>query len=206
MDLNHWARAAYYLVIDLEATTSEGGHAFPKEEMETIEIGAVLVQASTLKVVDEFQTFVRPIRHPALLPFCTALTSIQQRDVDRAPLFPAALAELHARMVVGRERVVWGSWGQYDDNQLRQDCALHSVPYDMPPHLNMKEALSAAQGWRRRFGMANALTRCGLKLEGVHHRGIDDARNIARLLPWIVGEKRALKKDRHNHEKKRSQR
>ena len=205
MNLKTWARATFYLVVDLEATTSEGGRAFPKQEMEAIEIGAVLLRASTLSIVDEFQIFVRPIRHPVLLPFCTALTGIQQADVDAAQLFPEAFAKLRERMIVGRERVVWGSWGQFDADQLRQDCELHRVAYEMPPHLNLKEALSEAQGWRRRFGMANALTRCGLQLEGVHHRGIDDARNIARLLPWIVGDKRALKRDRRDQEKRRKQ-
>jgi inhibitor of KinA sporulation pathway (predicted exonuclease) len=138
-----------------------------------------------------------------LLPFCTALTGIQQGDVDSAPLFPEAFAKLRERMVVGRERVVWGSWGQFDADQLYQDGELHRVAYEMPPHLNLKEALSEKQEWRRRFGMANALIRCGLRLEGVHHRGIDDAKNIARLMPWIVGDKRALKRDRRDQEKKR---
>ncbi|MDF2697512.1 MAG: Inhibitor of the KinA pathway to sporulation, putative exonuclease, partial [Labilithrix sp.] len=32
-----------------------------------------------------------------------------------------------------------------------------------------------------------ALEHAGLTLEGTHHRGIDDARNIARLLPWLLG-------------------
>ncbi|GIS61919.1 MAG: hypothetical protein CM1200mP2_41440 [Planctomycetaceae bacterium] len=36
--------------------------------------------------------------------------------------------------------------------------------------------------------MAAALKEVGLELRGTHHRGIDDARNIARLLPFIVGE------------------
>ena len=35
--------------------------------------------------------------------------------------------------------------------------------------------------------MAGALRRVGLTLQGTHHRGIDDARNIARLLPWSLG-------------------
>jgi len=51
----------------------------------------------------------------------------------------------------------------------------------------LKDALSSVQGWRKVYGMAKALTRCGLTLKGAHHRGIDDARNIARMLPWIVG-------------------
>jgi inhibitor of KinA sporulation pathway (predicted exonuclease) len=58
----------FYLVIDLEATTSDDG-SLPPDEMETIEIGAVLADARTLAVVDEFQSFVRPVRRPRLLPF-----------------------------------------------------------------------------------------------------------------------------------------
>ena len=54
----------------------------------------------------------------------------------------------------------------------------------------MKRAFSEAQARpRKKLGMAEALKHCGLPLEGTHHRGIDDARNIARLLPWIVGPK-----------------
>ncbi len=49
---------------------------------------------------------------------------------------------------------------------------------------------SRSQGLKKKQGMAEALKLCGLKLEGAHHRGIDDARNIARMLPWIVGDKR----------------
>jgi inhibitor of KinA sporulation pathway (predicted exonuclease) len=37
------------------------------------------------------------------------------------------------------------------------------------------------------MGMAAALRRCHLPLHGTLHRGIDDARNIARLLPFVVG-------------------
>ena len=183
-----WARANYYLVIDLEATTSEGGKDFPAAEMETIEIGCVLVRASTLEPIEEFDTFVRPVRHAVLLPFCTALTSITQAMVDGAPLFHEAFAEMRRRMLSGRDGLVaWGSWGQYDADQLQRDCVLHGVHYDMPTHLNLKDALSDAQGWRKRYGMAKALTRCGLPLQGKHHRGIDDARNIARMLPFFVG-------------------
>ena len=35
--------------------------------------------------------------------------------------------------------------------------------------------------------MTQALRLCRLPLEGTHHRGMDDARNIARTLPWITG-------------------
>jgi inhibitor of KinA sporulation pathway (predicted exonuclease) len=181
--------ATHYLVIDLEATCSED-RAIPPDRMETIEIGAVLVRASTFVVEDEFQSFVRPVRHPVLLPFCTKLTGITQAMVDGAPGFPEAFAALRKHLVSGRAGLMWGSWGRYDERQLKQDCALHRVPFHMPPHVNLKTTFAETQGVRKKQGMAQALALCGLKLEGAHHRGIDDARNIARMLPWIVGTRR----------------
>jgi inhibitor of KinA sporulation pathway (predicted exonuclease) len=37
--------------------------------------------------------------------------------------------------------------------------------------------------------MKEALKLAEIELEGTHHRGIDDARNIAKLLPYILGKK-----------------
>ena len=37
--------------------------------------------------------------------------------------------------------------------------------------------------------MAKALQLVDLPLEGTHHRGIDDARNIAKLLPYMLEQK-----------------
>ena len=78
-----------YLVVDLEATCDERGR-LPREEMETIEIGAVLIdgallmKSGALESRGEFQCFIRPIRHPVLSEFCRQLTSIRQEDVDQA--------------------------------------------------------------------------------------------------------------------------
>ncbi len=49
----------HWLVIDLEATTEEGG--WPVEEMEIIEIGASLVAEADGRELDHFQRFVRPV-------------------------------------------------------------------------------------------------------------------------------------------------
>jgi inhibitor of KinA sporulation pathway (predicted exonuclease) len=37
--------------------------------------------------------------------------------------------------------------------------------------------------------MNQALELVGMEIIGTHHRGIDDGRNIARLLPYIVGDR-----------------
>jgi len=173
-----------YLVIDLEATCDDRG-AVPRHQMEIIEIGAVVVDGTDLLPRDEFQTFVRPVRNPTLTPFCTALTSITQAMVDGAPGFAAAIASL-AEFMGGRD-LMFCSWGAYDNNQFSQDARHHGVglPFGNR-HLNLKAEFSAHSGTRKRFGMAAALRAVGLPLTGTHHRGIDDARNIAALLPHCI--------------------
>lgn len=175
----------HFLVIDLEATCDDRG-AVPKHEMEIIEIGAVLVAEADLSVVGELQTFIRPRRHPTLTPFCTELTSITQAQVDGGVTFPEALLALR-RFVDGR-RALFSSWGDYDRNQFEQDARHHgvSLPFD-GRHLNIKKRFSETLRDPKRYGMSAALARVGLPLVGTHHRGIDDARNIARLLPFALG-------------------
>ena len=59
----------YLYCVDLEATCDEVGEsesprplAVVPDQMETIEIGLVVIDLETLEVVDEFQRFVRPQR------------------------------------------------------------------------------------------------------------------------------------------------
>lgn len=177
----------FYLIIDLEATCSDDG-SVPRHEMEIIEIGAVLLQARTFEVESELQTFVRPVRHPRLTPFCTGLTSITQEEVAAAPLFPEALRSLKEWME-GFGDALFCSWGEYDRLQFLQDCRFHGVEYPFGAgHLNLKEEFSRTLGTGRRFGVGGALRRLGLGFEGTHHRGIDDARNIARIVRAVAGE------------------
>lgn len=57
----------HHLIIDFVATCSND-RLLPREEMEIIEIGAVMLAEPNLIAVSEFQTFVRPIRHPRIFP------------------------------------------------------------------------------------------------------------------------------------------
>lgn len=178
----------YILVVDLEATCCDR-QSIRRQEMEIIEIGAVMVDSQSLEPVDEFQTFVRPVRNPRLTPFCTQLTSITQTMVDTAPGLPEALSAFK-NWLSGYPGYLFTSWGDYDKNQFTQDCRYHQQPWPFAgPHLNIKVQFSKAQNLRKRHGMAGALRIAGLDLSGTHHRGIDDARNMVRLLPYITGRK-----------------
>jgi len=63
---------------------------------------------------------------------------------------------LRQAMLVRRWGVVWGSWGLFDDTQLRRDCAFHGVEYPIPEHMNLKNVFSAVHGRRKRYGMVKA--------------------------------------------------
>ena len=175
-----------WLVIDLEATTEEGG--WPVEEMEVIEIGASLVDA-TGREVDHFQRFVRPQRRPLLTSFCRELTHISQADVDGAaplaevwPQFERWLAQ-HSPRLAG-----WASWGDYDRRQLELEWRQQHIDSHLSqvPHLNLKQRFAQARQLKRPVGLNTALQLAGLHFQGQQHRALEDARNTARLLPLAL--------------------
>ena len=54
-----------YVIVDLEATCWAGGEQ-PRDDMETIEICAMLLAGVTGPVAAVFGVFVRPVVHPLL--------------------------------------------------------------------------------------------------------------------------------------------
>ncbi|MDY7013377.1 MAG: 3'-5' exonuclease [Cyanobacteriota bacterium] len=185
MDL---ARYDFFLVLDLEATCCDA-KTIKRHEMEIVEIGAVMVESKNLETIDEFQTFIQPIRYPILTEFCKTLTSISQEQVDCAPQYPEAIAKFKAWMS-SYSNFIFGSWGDYDRKQLEQDSRFHQIPYPIASeHINLKAVFTTQQNLPKRYGMNQALELANIPLEGTHHRGIDDARNIAKLLPYCLGRK-----------------
>jgi len=174
------------LVIDLEATTEEGG--WPVAEMEIIEIGATLVNQDG-RELDHFERFVRPVRRPLLTHFCKELTHINQGSIDSAapltevwPMFERWLGHHRAR-VVG-----WASWGDYDRQQLEHEWHQHHLSSALTTlaYVNLKQRFAQARQLQRPPGLKGALQLAGMQFSGQQHRALVDARNTARLLPLIL--------------------
>jgi inhibitor of KinA sporulation pathway (predicted exonuclease) len=177
-------KTSYFLIIDLEATCSED-NTVPRHEMEIIEIGAVMLNSVTWEIDAEFQQFIQPVRNPQLTDFCTELTTISQKDVANALKFSEAIALLQEWMR-SYPGYVFCSWGDYDRKQFIQDCHYHKIDYPFDDqHRNIKKEFSEYLGTSKGFGMAKALQHLGIELQGIHHRGIDDARNIAAIFRHI---------------------
>jgi len=125
------------LVVDLEATCADDGSISP-EDMEIIEIGAVLVTDDG-DATRTFQAFVRPVERPQLTPFCLTLTGIGQQDIDEADAFPSCATRLGAFARSHADQISsWGSWGAYDRKQLQRDSERHGIanPLAVLPHIN----------------------------------------------------------------------
>jgi inhibitor of KinA sporulation pathway (predicted exonuclease) len=172
-----------YIVVDLEATCWADVRDYAR--METIEIGAVELPAADGPPTREFSRFVRPAVEPELSEFCRRLTTIRQKDVGRSDEFPTVLVEFAEW--IGEDPFVLCSWGGYDLTQFRTDCDRHglTLPESFERHVNLKKAFARLVGIKE-CGMERALAHMGLPLDGTHHRGIDDARNIARLAVLVL--------------------
>jgi inhibitor of KinA sporulation pathway (predicted exonuclease) len=122
---------------------------------------------------------VRPQRSQ-VSPFCTELTGLTQADVDGGVDFATACALVRDDLR-GRYRP-WASWGDYDRRQFERQCVGPTRYPFGSRHINVKERFATAFGLRRGVGMSRALAHAGLPLEGHHHRGDDDAWNIAGIV------------------------
>ncbi|MEZ4426296.1 MAG: 3'-5' exonuclease [Nannocystaceae bacterium] len=178
------------VILDFEATCQEGA---PPDPQEVIEFPSVLVSLRERAVIAEFESFVRPVHHPRLTPFCSQLTSITQADVEAAPTFPEVLAA-HQRWLEGERLlgpnadpfafVTCGDWDLV--TMLPAQCAAADIDITTLPAayrrwINIKQLFAAVTNKRKGFGMPTMLRTLGLTLEGRHHRGIDDCRNIAKI-------------------------
>lgn len=201
----------YYAVLDLEATCEEGRRNGPTYQAEVIELPTVLLDGRTMRVVDEFQSYVRPVVNPTLTAFCTELTGIQQSWVDGSPAFEAALRlhtgwlRQHGLAVNGAPGHSWAcvTCGDWDlktmlPDQLRllhrgdsgrgvksRTASRKALAKHFQRWVNIKQVYAQCVPTGRRqkaSDMTGMLRGLGLTLEGRHHSGIDDCRNIANVV------------------------
>ncbi len=201
-----WTRALI-LIVDVEATCWRGNPP-PGQESEIIEIGLCTFDPQSGERADRASILVRPQRS-TVSAFCTELTTLTQAEAEQGIAFAEACALLEERYR-SRERI-WASYGEYDRMQFETQCASFGVRYPFGAgsidieaaadrqragqpwlgrlpgqHLNVKRLFTAVHGLPRPTGMAGALRRLGIPLEGTHHRGGDDAWNIGAVLAAIL--------------------
>jgi inhibitor of KinA sporulation pathway (predicted exonuclease) len=171
------------LIVDVEATCWEGP-APEDQESEIIEIGLCTLDVASGERLEKRSLLVKPQRS-RVSPFCTELTSITQLMVDHGMSFMKACTILRQEYA-SKERV-WASYGDYDRRVFERQCREFQVEYPFGVrHLNIKTLFALVHATRYEPGMAEALRIMQLPLEGTHHRGGDDAWNIAGILSALL--------------------
>ncbi|XP_055545054.1 ERI1 exoribonuclease 2-like [Wyeomyia smithii] len=189
----------YIIVVDFEAT------CWPKEtqkwkKYEIIEFPAVLLNLETGKIEAEFRQHVMPVENPRLSEFCTELTGIRQEQVDAGVplntcllLFGKWLQKVLAERNLSLPKtnpydqtgsVAFATWSDWDLGAcLSKECARKRIakPACFDLWIDVK-AIYMQFYQRRPESFANALTNLDIVFEGRQHCGLDDSRNIARLI------------------------
>jgi inhibitor of KinA sporulation pathway (predicted exonuclease) len=171
------------LVIDVESTCWESGPP-PGQESDIIEIGLCMLDVATGQRRDRVSILVRPERS-TVSPYCTHLTTLTQEEVEGGISLQQACCLLEK--VYASKHRPWASYGDYDRKQFRRNCQARGVQYPFgDSHLNVKSLFGLTYNLGKELPLDQAMERLGFPLEGIHHRGEDDAWNIARILGHIL--------------------
>jgi inhibitor of KinA sporulation pathway (predicted exonuclease) len=175
------------LIVDLEATCWND-RPQSVDVMEVVEFGCALASLDGT-IEASFGQLVKPQINSELSEFCIELTGISQAMVNESPGYIEAVKRLDY-MLKNLHFDVWGSWGQYDFNQLKVEKDRYGIApkFTEIPHINIKAIWQSTKGHKKKAGLRKALAFLGFEFEGNQHRGEDDAKNIAKVLPYLESE------------------
>lgn len=169
------------VIFDIEATCEDRAIS-EHYNMETIEIGAVKLIDN--KPIDEFQTFIEPEYTSKLTPFCIKLTGITMDDLQGQPKFNKAIIDFYNFI---KDCDIY-SCGEFDRKFLTRELEDKGTKYE---HELIKNAINATHRdmkrnytrilSKKKTGMIGMAEELNIELTGLLHRGIDDARNLAKI-------------------------
>lgn len=174
------------LIVDVEATCWQGKIPHGMEN-EIIEIGICLLDVNSGEISDSRGILVKPEKS-VVSPFCTELTTITPEIVNQEGISFKDACNILRNEYQSQSRA-WASFGAYDYNQFQRQCLSTGFPFPFgPSHINVKTLFALKKKLVHEQGMAGALAILDIPLEGTHHRGIDDAKNIAKILNYILND------------------
>ena len=188
----------FIAILDFEATCWEKQEQRPNPKVqEIIEFPTLLIDTSNSEIISEFHEYVKPDVHQNLSKFCTDLTGIEQQTVDSGTNLDEVIKRHIEWLRLNDLEVIPGDGGKSfayvtcGDWDLKT-CLPNQLAYHgRKPHvcfqrwINIKHVFSEMIG-QKAGGMVGMLKKLNLKLEGRHHSGIDDCRNIHRIAQQLL--------------------
>lgn len=202
--------ADFLVVIDFEATCEERNP--PGYPHEIIEFPAVLIASGgedCPRIMDVFHAFVRPVINPHLSEFCKSLTGIDQETVDAADTFPMVHQRFVEWMEVkhglgSRATYLIVTDGPFDMGRFMY-LQMRHLGHDYPAYAshwaNLRKVFANfyKEGFYKETkdfklpGLQTMLTQLGMEFEGQPHSGVDDAKNIARIVVKLLYDRAVIR-------------
>ena len=174
----------HFLILDFEATCEKDVKIDPQE---IIEFPVLKICGKTFEEQTVFHEYVRPTKIPLLSAFCTDLTGITQQTVAESDVFESVYTRVND-WIAGQPlgEFIFVTCGDWDLKTMLPHQLGHADIRGAPPQyfsrwINIKKPFNAVMGFYPRHLNA-MLEAVGLQFEGRPHSGIDDCRNIARVL------------------------
>ena len=185
--------STYLCVLDFEATCWEN---IVKPTQEIIEFPSVLYELNwnkQVKFISEFAKYVRPVLETKLSKFCTDLTGISQSTVDQADPIEIVYEQHYQWLKANTPAnakihiITCGAWDI--KTMLPKEIKNKKLPYYSvyKSYINVKDEYEYFYKTKA-GGMAGMLDKLKLTLDGRHHSGIDDTRNIAKILLRLISD------------------
>ncbi|XP_055605532.1 ERI1 exoribonuclease 2-like [Uranotaenia lowii] len=187
------SKLRYLVVIDFEATCWPKVARAMRKNQEIIEFPAVLLNLNTGHLEEKFQQYVKPEENPQLSRYCIDLTGIGQDQVNAGVplttcllLFDKWLNQILPKrgLVLPKSNqknpavnVAFATWSDWDLGAcLNNECWRKAI--NKPAYFGQWIDIF----YHRQSSFPEALAQRGLQFEGKEHCGLDDAKNLARLI------------------------
>ena len=186
----------YLFVLDFEANCLETEVLNPQE---IIEFPVVIVDTHKHEILENkiFHHYVKP-KHFLISEFCTSLTGITQATVDAGIYLEEVLQKFEEFLQTNSEFIgnfVFATCGDWDLRScLSKEAKFKKI--QLPPYfkqyINIKTVYSKYFDVPGKFGMVQMLEKLKLPLVGHHHSGIDDSKNLAKILVTMLKDPKFL--------------
>lgn len=185
----------HFLVLDFEANCENGKKIEPQE---IIEFPCLLVDAQSFQVVDTFHKYIKPVGHPQITAFCTELTGITQDMLESCPAWSEVLSQFvtwYQNNNLTPETATFATCGLWDfATCLPGQCSFSGTT--IPTMLDVSQSgafVNVKFSYQKHMGkygkgITEMQKELGLEFEGKLHSGIDDCRNILKIMQVLAKE------------------
>lgn len=179
------------LFIDFEFTMPEKGGRNKGFYPEIIEAG--IVSVSNDQILEQFSTYVSPVRFPILSERCKSFLHISQEQVDQGISFPDLVKKL--KDLSGNQSCTIITWGNMDMRVLRNNCQHAGLAFPLKgKEIDLSMEYKRFFGDQNQTGLWKAVQEYGKEGTGKHHRALDDALTTYNIFRLVEKDKKYLEK------------